>query len=123
MTQKVSTFLMFSGKAEEAMNLYVSLFAGAEVVSIERYGAGEVGNEGTVQHAVFTLGGTEFHCIDSSVDHAFEFTPAVSLFITCESVEEVDRLFEELSDGGTRRRSAPLIRCSWPLTTCGIIAA
>jgi predicted 3-demethylubiquinone-9 3-methyltransferase (glyoxalase superfamily) len=98
--QKVTTFLMFDGKAEEAMNLYTSLFQDSAILSISRYEAKEAGTEGTVRHATFSLNGQTFMAIDSSVQHAFSFTPAMSLYVTCESEEEIDRLFEELSKEG-----------------------
>ena len=98
--QKITTFLMFAGKAEEAMNFYISLFKDASVTNIIRYGANESGEEGTVMHATFTLSGQEFMCIDSSANHAFGFTPAISLYVKCESDEEIDKLFANLSDGG-----------------------
>ena len=98
--QKITTFLMFAGKAEEAMNFYICLFKDASVTNIMRYGANEAGEEGTVMHATFTLNGQEFMCIDSSANHAFGFTPAISLYVKCESEEEIDKLFANLSDGG-----------------------
>jgi len=98
--QKVTTFLMFSGKAEEAMNYYVSVFEQAEILSIQRYGANEAGAEGTVSHATFSVYGQVFMCMDSSVKHAFTFTPAISLFVTCATEDEIDRIFEKLSQGG-----------------------
>jgi predicted 3-demethylubiquinone-9 3-methyltransferase (glyoxalase superfamily) len=99
--QKIRTFLMFEGKAEEAMNYYISLFEGSGITGIDRYGPNEGGNEGTVRKATFTLKGQEFMCIDSSVKHNFTFTPAVSLFVTCATEEEIDRLFGKLSQGGS----------------------
>lgn len=99
MTQ-VSTFLMFTGEAEAAINLYTSLIPNSRVVDIKRYGKGEAGKEGTVMLAVFVLGGTEYCAIDSSIDHGVTFTPATSLFVTCDSEAEVDRLFAGLSEGG-----------------------
>ncbi len=98
--QKITTFLMFSGKAEEAMNYYVSIFEQAEILSIQRYGANEASAEGTVVQATFSLYGQVFMCIDSSVKHEFTFTPAISLYITCATEEEIDRLFKRLSSGG-----------------------
>src|SRR2546423_13680478 len=98
--QKITTFLMFDGKAEEAMNYYVSVFDQAEILSIQRYGADEAAAEGTVLRATFSLYGQVFMCIDSSVKHAFTFTPAISLYITCATEDEIDRLFEKLSQGG-----------------------
>ena len=99
--QQIVNFLMYYGQAEEAMNFYMSLFPGSEVVSITKYGANQHGAEGTVQHATFTLGDQQFMCIDSPVKHAFDFTPSMSLWINCASEAEVDRLFEALSDGGS----------------------
>lgn len=98
--EKVTTFLMFEGKAEEAMNFYISLLPNSKVVNVERYGPDGPGPAGSVKHATFTLGGREFMCIDSYVQHEFTFTPAISLFVTCESEAEVDELFAKLSDGG-----------------------
>ncbi len=97
--QKITTFLMFQGRAEEAMNFYTSLFKGSRIVSIERYGPQGPGTEGSVLHAVFSLGDQEFMCIDSNVEHGFTFTPAMSLYVSCGS-EEIDHLFENLSQGG-----------------------
>ena len=98
--QKVTTFLMFTGQAEAAMNLYMSLFKQSEILNLTRYGANEAGAEGTVQHATFTLNGQEFMCIDSSAVHAFTFTPSMSLYVRCDSEEEIDRVFATLSQGG-----------------------
>ena len=100
MPRTVATQLMFEGKAEEAMRLYVSLFAGSEVNAIERYGPGEPGAEGSVKRAEFTLGGHRLACIDSPVKHGFTFTPSVSLFVECEDEAEMDRAFAVLSEGG-----------------------
>ena len=100
MTQKITTFLMFEGKAEEAMNFYTSLFEQSKVLHITRYGPNEAGAEGTVMHAIFALGEQEFMCIDSSVKHGFTFTPAISLYVTCASEAEIDRLYVKLSEGG-----------------------
>ncbi len=98
--QKVTTFLMFMGQAEAAMNLYTSLFKQSAIVNITRYGAHEAGAEGTVQHATFTLNGQEFMAIDSNVEHAFTFTPSMSLYVRCEDEAEIDRVFAALSAGG-----------------------
>lgn len=100
-TQKITTFLMFEGDAEEAMTFYLSLFDDAEVLSIFRYGADGPGPEGTVQHATFTLAGQQFMCIDSYVKHEFGFTPAVSLYVQCDTEEEIDRRYAALAEKGT----------------------
>jgi predicted 3-demethylubiquinone-9 3-methyltransferase (glyoxalase superfamily) len=100
MQRQVFTFLMFEGRAEEAMNFYVSLFEDAKVVAIRRYGPGEGGKEGSVMHARFTIGDQAFMCIDSPASHGFTFTPAISIFLVCDGAEEVDRLFGAFSEGG-----------------------
>jgi predicted 3-demethylubiquinone-9 3-methyltransferase (glyoxalase superfamily) len=100
--QKITTFLMFEGNAEEAMTFYLSLFDDAEVVSINRYGADGPGKEGTVQLATFTLAGQQYKCVDSPVHHEFGFTPAVSLFVQCADEAEIDRLYASLGEQGTQ---------------------
>lgn len=99
-SQKITTFLMFEGTAEEAMTFYLSLFDDAEVVSISRYGADGPGKEGSVQQATFSLAGQPFMCIDSPMEHAFTFTPAMSLFVQCASEAELDRLYAALAEHG-----------------------
>ncbi|WP_242282156.1 VOC family protein [Bacillus cereus group sp. BfR-BA-01346] len=98
--QKITTFLMFEGKAEEAMNFYTSLFDQSEIVSISRYDENGPGKEGTVIHATFTLHGQEFMCIDSYVNHNFTFTPAMSLYVTCNTEEETETAFNKLAEDG-----------------------
>jgi predicted 3-demethylubiquinone-9 3-methyltransferase (glyoxalase superfamily) len=99
--KKVSSFLMFQDdNAEEAMNYYTSLIEDSHITSIVRYGPDESGKEGTVMQATFTLKGQEFMCIDSHVRHQFSFTPSFSIFVTCDTEEEVDNLYHELIEGG-----------------------
>jgi predicted 3-demethylubiquinone-9 3-methyltransferase (glyoxalase superfamily) len=98
---KVTPFLMFQdGKAEEAMNYYISIIDDSEITSIVRYGAKEAGDEGTVMQATFSLKGQEFMCIDSNVKHQFSFTPSISIFVTCDTEEEINNLYQKLIDGG-----------------------
>ena len=96
--KKVSSFLMFEGNAEEAMNYYVSLIEDSSVTSIVRYGPEGPGAEGSVVQATFTLKGQEFMCIDSHVKHAFTFTPSFSIFVTCDTEDEIDRLYSVLPE-------------------------
>ena len=98
--QKITTFMMFIGQAEQAMNLYMGLFENSQILDITRFAPGEAGKEGTVMHATFTLNGQEFMCIDSSVQHEFTFSPSMSLYVNCESEAEIDQLFGKLSPGG-----------------------
>jgi len=100
MAQKTTTALMFqNGDAEEAMTFYMSLFDDSKLLFAERFAAGEPG-EGTIKMAAFTLAGQEYLCMDSSVRHEFTFTPSISLFVTCESEEELTRLYGALMEGG-----------------------
>lgn len=100
MAARMRPFLMFQGNAEAAMTFYVSLFPGSRIVEINRYGAGEAGPEGTVKTAVFALGAQTFMCFDSPVRHEFGFTPAFSIFVDCESNDELERLAAALGEGG-----------------------
>ncbi len=92
--QKITTFFMFNGKAEEAINFYTSLFDQSEITHIFHQ------EDGTVMHAAFTLKGQSFMAIDNSNKQDHAFTPAISLFINCDNNEEINRLFEQLSEGG-----------------------
>lgn len=95
--EKVTPFLMFQNdNAEEAMNYYTTIFEDSEIISIKRYGANETGKEGTVNEATFSIKGQEFMCFDSHVKHQFTFTPSISLFITCDSENEIDSFYEKL---------------------------
>jgi Uncharacterized protein conserved in bacteria len=99
--EKVIPFLMFQdGKAEEAMNFYTSLIEDSEITTIVRYGANESGDEGTIMQATFTLKGQEFMCIDSNIKHEFSFTPAFSIYVTCNTEDEIRNLYQKLNEGG-----------------------
>jgi predicted 3-demethylubiquinone-9 3-methyltransferase (glyoxalase superfamily) len=97
-------FLLFCGeqhgKAEEAIELYCSLFDDSRVVSIERYGPGENEPEGSVRVAEFELGGHSMKAIESALGHDFTFTPAISLWVDCSTREELERLARGLEVGG-----------------------
>ncbi len=100
METKIRPFLMFEGRAEEALNFYVSLLPNSKVISVDRYGAGQPGPQGSVMKAVFSVAGQEVMCTDTFVKHGFTFTPSFSFFVTCESEDQQRRLFEALSEGG-----------------------
>lgn len=85
---------MFYGQAEAAMKFYTGIFPDSKIIQITRSEAG------TVMQATFTLNGQEYMCIDSPPVHAFTFTPAISLFVTCDTAEETDNFFNRLSEGG-----------------------
>jgi len=101
-TQKITPTLMFTGavagRAEEAMNFYASVFRDSSVGNINRYNAGEEPDkEGTVRHGGFTLEGQEFAAMDSAHPHGFGFNEAISLMVSCENQQEIDRYWDQLS--------------------------
>jgi predicted 3-demethylubiquinone-9 3-methyltransferase (glyoxalase superfamily) len=105
MEQKITPALMFTqsmaGKAEEAMQLYTSLFPNSSAESISRYEKGEPDVEGTVKHGRFLLEGQIFVAMDSSAAHAFTFSEGVSICVNCDTQEEIDRYWNRLTaDGG-----------------------
>ena len=100
MAERITPFLMFEGKAEEAMNFYASLFADARIEIFERFGPEGPGAEGTILHAELVLKDQRLRLFDSPVPHAFGFTPSFSLFVDCEDEAEIDRLSATLSEGG-----------------------
>jgi len=101
---ETTPFLMFCGphrgQAEEAITFYVSLLKNSQIIAIDRYGANEHEPEGTVRLARFTLAEREYMAIDSAAEHNFTFTPAFSIFVTCESETELGQLYKALSAGG-----------------------
>jgi predicted 3-demethylubiquinone-9 3-methyltransferase (glyoxalase superfamily) len=100
MARSFATFLMFDGVAENAMNLYVSVFGNGRIDRLERYGPGEPGVEGSIKVADFTLGDHHLKCIDTPMKHDFTFTPSISIFVECVDESELDRAFQQLSEGG-----------------------
>ena len=98
--EKVTPMLMYEGRAAEAMEFYVSLFDESEIVELRRYGPDEDGVEGTVEQATFTIAGASFMAIDSALEHDFSFTPSVSLFVQCDSEDELTGLYEKLVEDG-----------------------
>ncbi len=97
---KLTPFLMFEGRAEEAMNFYFSIFSDGRIESITRYGHDAGDAAGKVVHAIFTLSGQRLMCIDSPVKHGFTFTPATSLHVAFETEAELDAAAATLGDGG-----------------------
>src|SRR5438128_9011994 len=104
-TQKITPFLWFDANAEEAMNFYTTIFKNSEIVSVSRYAEGAPGQAGTVMTATFTLDGQTFMALNGGPH--FKFTEAISFFVNCETQEEVDELWEKLTDGGEESQ------CGW----------
>ena len=103
--QKITPFLWFDGKAEEAMNFYISIFKNSKILSVTRYGEAGPGPKGTVMTAKFDLNGQEFVALNGGPQ--FTFTEAISFVVNCETQQEVDELWEKLSAGGQKSR------CGW----------
>jgi predicted 3-demethylubiquinone-9 3-methyltransferase (glyoxalase superfamily) len=103
--QKITPFLWFDGKAEEAMRFYVSIFKNSKVGAITRYGDAGPGPKGTVMVVTFQLDGQEFIALNGGPQ--FTFSPAISFVVNCETQEEVDAFWEKLSEGGEK------LQCGW----------
>ena len=103
--RKITPFLWFDGKAEEAMNFYTSIFKNSKTSSIRRYGEAGPGPKGSVMSAQFELDGQEFIALNGGPH--FTFTPAISFFVNCETQEEVDEFWDKLSEGGNTNQ------CGW----------
>ena len=109
--QSITPFLMFVGanfgRVEEAMALYTSVYADSRIDGIERYGPGMHEPEGAVMLADFTLAGSAFRALESSLDHAFTFTEGTSFMISCGDQDEVDSFWNALVEGGEEGQ------CGW----------
>ncbi len=103
--QKIVTFLWFDNQAEEAVNLYTSIFKNSKINSVARYGEAGPGEKGSVMTMNFTLEGRDFIALNGGP--TFKFTEAISLFVNCETQEEVDALWNTLTEGGQESQ------CGW----------
>src|SRR4030095_11715458 len=103
--KKITPFLWFDDKAEEAMNFYVSIFKNSKVGSVTRCGDAGPGPKGSRMSATFQLEGQEFIALNGGP--MYKFSPAISFFVNCTTQEEVDRLWERLVEGGEKQR------CGW----------
>jgi predicted 3-demethylubiquinone-9 3-methyltransferase (glyoxalase superfamily) len=103
--QKISPFLWFDNQAEEAVKFYTSIFKNSRIGKITRYGEGEHGEPGNVMTVTFQLEGQEFMALNGGPH--FTFSPAISFFVNCQKQEEVDELWEKLTEGGEEQQ------CAW----------
>jgi predicted 3-demethylubiquinone-9 3-methyltransferase (glyoxalase superfamily) len=102
---KITPFLWFDDKAEEAMNFYVSIFKNSKVLDISRYGKNAPYPEGTAFLVTFQLDGQNVMALNAGPE--FKFTEAISMYVNCETQAEVDTLWEKLSEGGEESQ------CGW----------
>jgi predicted 3-demethylubiquinone-9 3-methyltransferase (glyoxalase superfamily) len=112
MQKKITTFLTYDGQAEEAVNLYTSVFPNSKITSTRRYGEAGPGEEGSLMTATFELDGQEFMALNGGP--SFTFGQGFSLFVDCETQDEVDQLWEKLSEGGEKGR------CGWLTDKFGV---
>jgi predicted 3-demethylubiquinone-9 3-methyltransferase (glyoxalase superfamily) len=103
--QKITPFLWFDGKAEEAVKFYTSVFKNSKIGNVSRYGDAGPGPKGSVMTATFQLDGQEFIALNGGPQSTF--TEAISFVVNCETQEEVDEFWEKLSAGGKK------IQCGW----------
>jgi predicted 3-demethylubiquinone-9 3-methyltransferase (glyoxalase superfamily) len=103
--QKITPFLWFDDKAEEAANFYTSIFKNSKILNIVRYGEAGPGPKGTVMTVTFQLEGQDFMALNGGPHYTF--SPAISFFVNCETQAEVDELWEKLSAGGREDQ------CAW----------
>jgi predicted 3-demethylubiquinone-9 3-methyltransferase (glyoxalase superfamily) len=104
--RKITPFLWFDGKAEEAVKFYTSIFRNSKIGKISRYGDEGPGPKGTVMVVTFQLEGQDFMALNGGPQ--FTFTPAISFLVNCETQKEVDELWEKLSAGGGETN-----QCGW----------
>ncbi len=98
--QKIVTFLWFDDQAEEAANFYVSIIPDSRILGVSRYGDAGPRPKGTVMVVKLELAGQQFEALNGGPE--FRFTEAISLLVNCETQEEVDTLWERLSEGGEK---------------------
>jgi predicted 3-demethylubiquinone-9 3-methyltransferase (glyoxalase superfamily) len=110
--QKITPFLTFNHQAEEAVRFYLSVFPNATLGSVVRYGAAGPGPEGSVMVVTFQLYGQAFIALNGGP--SFTFSNGISLLVNCETQEEIDLLWERLSEGGAQ------YPCGWLQDKYGI---
>ena len=102
---KITPFLWFDNNAEEAIQFYTSIFKNSKVGNISRYGDAGPGPKGSVMTATFEIEGQEFMVLNGGPH--FKFTEAISMFVSVDTQQEVDELWEKLSAGGQKSH------CGW----------
>jgi predicted 3-demethylubiquinone-9 3-methyltransferase (glyoxalase superfamily) len=96
--QRITTFLTFNDEAEEAVAFYTAIFENSRIVSSMRYGDAGPGPKGTLMSATFELDGQRFMALNGGP--SFRFEQGISLYVSCDTQEEVDRYWEKLTEGG-----------------------
>jgi predicted 3-demethylubiquinone-9 3-methyltransferase (glyoxalase superfamily) len=110
--QKITTFLTFNGRAEEAVNFYTAIFKDSKIVNTMRYGEAGPGPKGSLMSATFQLQGQTFIALNGGP--SFSFSQGISLFVACDTQAEVDGFWEKLSEGGKK------LQCGWLVDRFGV---
>ncbi|MBV9622410.1 MAG: VOC family protein [Acidobacteria bacterium] len=110
--QGITPFLWFDGQAEEAANFYVSIFKNSRIETVVRYGEAGPGPKGSVMIVGFQLEGQRFTALNGGPQ--FRFTPAISFLVNCDTQDEVDALWDRLSEGGQKQS------CGWVMDKFGV---
>lgn len=100
-SQMIRSLTFQAKNAEAAMTFYVNLFDNSRVLKLIKWPPGGPVEEGLVMQATFELDGNLFMCSDSPPVHEWDFSPAVSHYIECDDVQELEHLFEGLAENGT----------------------
>jgi len=109
---KITPFLWFNGRAEEAMNFYTSIFKNSKVGTVTRYGDAGPGPKGSVMTANFELDGQPFVALNGGPEYSF--TPAISFVVNCDTQQEIDEFWDKLSAGGRE------VQCGWLTDKFGV---
>jgi predicted 3-demethylubiquinone-9 3-methyltransferase (glyoxalase superfamily) len=110
----VTPFLWFDDGAEQAVTFYTRLIPGSEIVSLDRYPAEVPGMGGKVMHVHFRLAGRDYLAMDAGPE--FPFTEAISLYVSCETQEEVDRYWDALISDGGQEQPCGWLKDRWGLS-------
>lgn len=100
-----TTFLTFvgdqCGKGTEAITFYTSIFPNSKIMSIENYKEGEEGGTpDLIKYGLFTINDVQYMISESNFEHQFSFTPAISIYVECDSIDQIKMLFSRLSNEG-----------------------
>jgi predicted 3-demethylubiquinone-9 3-methyltransferase (glyoxalase superfamily) len=104
--QKITPFLWFDGNAEQAVEHYLSIFPGSKVITVNRWGKGGPAPEGTVMTIAFELAGQKFTALNGGP--MYKFTPAISLYVSCQDQAEVDAIWSKFLSAGGKETA-----CGW----------
>ena len=111
---KITPFLWFDNQAEEAANFYVSVFKNSRITDVRRYGDAGPGPKGCVMTIAFELDGNEFTALNGGPQEGFNFTPAISMMVSCKTQGEVDHYWEKLTQDGKE------VQCGWLTDKFGV---